>query len=158
MRSRDGCAYWPLVDGHAPRVVILLPRNDPRAARLRRGRVARCPPLVLDLSKQRLVAFSCRGRSFCPSCEKKQQILWAEWLREKLLAPVPHRHVVLTIPRLLRPLLRRRRDLLLDLSQAGAEALTAALRGVLGPNVRPGIVIPSPPRETCSSGTLTSTS
>jgi len=25
-----------------------------------------------------LVAFSCRGRSFCPSCEKKRQIVWAE--------------------------------------------------------------------------------
>ena len=45
--------------------------------------------------------FSCRGRSFCPSCEKKKQLLWAEWLREELLAPVPHRHVVLTIPRVL---------------------------------------------------------
>jgi hypothetical protein len=29
-----------------------------------------------------LVAFSCRGRSFCPSCEKKRQLLWAEWLCE----------------------------------------------------------------------------
>jgi hypothetical protein len=28
-----------------------------------------------------LVAFSCRGRSFCSSCEKKKQLLWAEWLR-----------------------------------------------------------------------------
>jgi len=26
--------------------------------------------------------------------------LWAEWLRKELLVPVPHRHVVLTIPRL----------------------------------------------------------
>jgi hypothetical protein len=52
-----------------------------------------------------LLPFSCRGRSFCPSCEKKRQLLWAEWLREQLLVPVPHRHVVLTMPRLLRPLL-----------------------------------------------------
>jgi hypothetical protein len=56
----------------------------------------------------REVAFSCRGRSFCPSCEKKKQLLWAEWLRGQLLAPVSHRHVVLTIPRPLRPLFRRR--------------------------------------------------
>jgi len=32
-----------------------------------------------------LVAFSCRGRSFCPSCEKKRQILWAEWLCQEVL-------------------------------------------------------------------------
>ena len=31
-----------------------------------------------------LVAFSCRGRSFCPSCEKKKQLLWGQWLREEL--------------------------------------------------------------------------
>jgi hypothetical protein len=43
-----------------------------------------------------LCPFSCRGRSFCPSCEKKRSILWAEWLREEVLEPVPHRHVVLT--------------------------------------------------------------
>jgi hypothetical protein len=62
-----------------------------------------------------LVAFSCRGRSFCPSCEKKRQILWAEWLCEEVLAKTAHRHVVLTIPRLLRPLFRRRRELLTEL-------------------------------------------
>jgi hypothetical protein len=35
-----------------------------------------------------LVPFSCRGRSFCTSCEKKRQLLWAEWLQSELLAPV----------------------------------------------------------------------
>jgi hypothetical protein len=69
-----------------------------------------------------LVALSCRGRSLCPSCEKKKQVLWAEWLREELLAPVAHRHIVLTIPRRLRPLFRRRRELLTQLARAGAEA------------------------------------
>jgi hypothetical protein len=88
-----------------------------------------------------LVPFSCRGRSFCPSCEKKKQLLWAEWLREKLLAPVLHRHVVLTMPRLLRPLFRRRRELLGELSQAGAEAVAQATRAGLGEDVRPGIVV-----------------
>jgi len=34
-----------------------------------------------------LVAFSRRGRSFCPSCEKKKQLLWAEWLREQVFRP-----------------------------------------------------------------------
>ena len=44
-----------------------------------------------------LCPFSCRGRSFCPSCEKKKQLLWAEWLQKEVLEPVPHRHVVLTV-------------------------------------------------------------
>jgi hypothetical protein len=88
-----------------------------------------------------LVAFSCRGRSFCPSCEKKKQLLWAEWLREELLAPVPHRHVVLTIPRLLRPLFRRRRDLLTELGRAAAEATAELVRGAAATDARPGTVV-----------------
>ena len=62
-----------------------------------------------------LVDFSCRGRSFCPSCEKKSQPLWAEWPCKEVLAPVSHRHVALTIPRLLRPPSRRHRELLSEL-------------------------------------------
>jgi hypothetical protein len=88
-----------------------------------------------------LVAFSCRGRSFCPSCEKKRQLLWAEWLCEEVLARVAHRHVVLTIPRLLRPLLRRRRELLTELGRAAAEAVSELVRRSLGDDARPGVVV-----------------
>jgi hypothetical protein len=88
-----------------------------------------------------LVAFSCRGRSFCPSCEKKKQLLWAEWLREEVLAAVAHRHVVLTIPRLLHPLFRRRRALLKELARAGAEAVQELVRLGCGSDARPGIVV-----------------
>ena len=88
-----------------------------------------------------LVAFSCRGRSFCPSCEKKKQLLWAEWLREELLGEVAHRHVVLTIPRLLRPLFRRRRELLTELGRAAAEAVSELVRRGVGGDARPGIVV-----------------
>jgi Transposase zinc-binding domain/Putative transposase len=89
-----------------------------------------------------LVAFSCRGRSFCPSCEKKKQLLWAEWLREEVLLGVAHRHVVLTIPRLLRPLFRRRRELLGELARAGAEAVKELVCDASGEaDARPGIVV-----------------
>jgi hypothetical protein len=88
-----------------------------------------------------LCPFSCRGRNFCPSCEKKKQLLWAEWLQNEVLAPVPHRHLVLTIPRLLRGIFRKRRELLLDLSQCAAEALAEYMRRNLGAHTRPGIVV-----------------
>jgi Transposase zinc-binding domain len=88
-----------------------------------------------------LCPFSCRGRSFCPSCEKKRQLLWAEWLQKEVLAPVPHRHVVLTMPRLLRGIFRKRRELLLDLSQCAAEAVAEYVRRRLGQDGRPGIVV-----------------
>ena len=98
-----------------------------------------------------LVAFSCHGRSFCPSCERKKQLLWAEWLRDDLLASVPHRHMVLTIPRLLRPLLRRRRDLLTELARAGAEATVELVRVRPEATSAPASLPRSPPRETSCS-------
>ena len=54
--------------------------------------------------------FSCRGRSFCPSCEKKRSLLRAEWLREEVLEAVAR-------------VFLKRRELLLDLAQSGAEAI-----------------------------------
>ena len=85
--------------------------------------------------------FSCRTRNLCPSCEKKRSLLWAEWLQQEVLEAVPHRHLVLTMPRLLRPTFRRRRELLLDLAQCGAESVAECLRRELGREVRPGIVV-----------------
>jgi hypothetical protein len=67
--------------------------------------------------------------------------LWAEWLREELLAPVAHRHVVLTVPRLLRPLFRRRRELLVELARAAAEASVELLRRATGEDLRSGLVV-----------------
>jgi hypothetical protein len=68
--------------------------------------------------------------------------LWAEWLREDVLMPVAHRHVVLTIPPLLRPLFRRRRELLAELARAGAEAVKELLRHASDEgDARPGIVV-----------------
>jgi hypothetical protein len=49
--------------------------------------------------------------------------------------------VVLTIPRLLRPLLCRRRDLLVELARAGAEATRELVRCTAGPDLRPGLVV-----------------
>jgi hypothetical protein len=91
--------------------------------------------------KSYLIPYSCRGRSFCPSCEKKRSLLWAEWLKQEVLEVVPHRHVVVTIPRLLRPLFRRRRELLRDLAQCASDALGAHVQEVLGRDVRPGTVV-----------------
>jgi hypothetical protein len=45
------------------------------------------------------------------------------------------------MPRLLRGIFRKRRELLLDLSQCGAEALAEYMRTPVGPQTRPGIVV-----------------
>ena len=59
----------------------------------------RCPECRAEF----LVAFRCKGRQFCPSCHARRLAEWSLWLDERLLAPVPHRQVVLTLPKRLRP-------------------------------------------------------
>ena len=58
----------------------------------------RCAACALEC----LLAFSCKCRYFCPSCHAKRLAIWTQWLDTTLPAPVPHRQVVLTIPKRLR--------------------------------------------------------
>jgi Transposase zinc-binding domain len=57
----------------------------------------RCP----DCRSEHLLMFSCKTRGFCPSCHAKRREEWGQWVREILLLDVPHRQVVLTIPKTL---------------------------------------------------------
>ncbi len=74
---------------------------------------------------------SCQTRNFCPSCQQKRAELLAEKLREEVLASVPHRHAIFTIPKALRRLFLRERRLLGLLPRCAAEALTRCWRAVL---------------------------
>ena len=48
---------------------------------------------------EHLIAFSCQTRNFCPSCQVKRAALFGEFLTQRVLLQVPHRHVVFTIPK-----------------------------------------------------------
>jgi ribosomal protein S27E len=74
----------------------------------------RCP----DCHAEHLLTFSCKTRGFCPSCHAKRLEEWGEWVRETLLLDVPHRQVVLTIPKTLRIFFKFRRKLLGELCRA----------------------------------------
>ncbi|MFQ5938373.1 MAG: transposase, partial [Acidiferrobacterales bacterium] len=50
-----------------------------------------------------LLAFSCKTRGLCPSCHQKRMFAHGEWVEAYVLAPVPHRQYVFTLPKLLRP-------------------------------------------------------
>jgi transposase-like protein len=58
-----------------------------------------------------ILAFSCKARYFCPSCHQQRVLAYGEWVESNVLAPVPHRQYVFTLPRLLRPISARRRVL-----------------------------------------------
>ncbi len=80
-----------------------------------------------------LLAFSCKARYFCPSCHAKRMAVWTLWLEDSLLvAGVPHRQVVLTIPKRLRPWCLYRRTLLGDLARVAARTVTTAVRALTG--------------------------
>ncbi len=96
----------------------------------------RCP----DCRHEYLLAFSCKERCFCPSCHAKRQAAFGEFVTEEILEPVPHRHVVISLPRRLRPFFRARKRLtrlarlayetIKDLFQAAAGTRTAVPGGV----------------------------
>jgi len=74
----------------------------------------RCP----DCKEEFFVAFSCRQRSCCPSCDQKRSLLLAHRLKDEVLAKVPHRQWVFTIPKRLRVYFRYDRKLLGKLCRA----------------------------------------
>ena len=54
-----------------------------------------------------LLAFSCKARYFCPSCHQKRVLAYGDWVEQNVLAAVPHRQYVFTVPRMLRPIFSR---------------------------------------------------
>jgi hypothetical protein len=87
-----------------------------------------------------LLAFSCKARYFCPSCHQKRVLLYGEWVEENVLAPVPHRQYVFTMPRLLRPIFARRREWLGELCRIAARLLAEAYDEAL-PGARPALIL-----------------
>ena len=97
----------------------------------------RCP----DCHHEMFVAFSCKQRCTCPSCHQKRALLTAIHVAEEVCAPVPHRQVVLTIPKRLRVHTRFDRRLLGKLAHCGWNCIRSQVRRLLGrEDVVPGMV------------------
>jgi hypothetical protein len=98
----------------------------------------RCP----KCRAEHLLAFSCRTRNFCSSCQAKRSVLFAEKLTSEILAPVPHRHWTFSIPRVLRGLFERDRKLMGLLSQTAYAAIRKTFQALFDrDDVRPGCVV-----------------
>ncbi len=111
----------------------------------------RCP----ECGHERLLAFSCKCRGFCPSCQARRAEEWALWLFEERLERVPHHHLVFTIPKMLRAYFRFDRSLLNDLSRAAHRAVLTYCQGLLAEGVRPGLSSPGRPSGKVSGSILT---
>ena len=116
-RHAERTSLYQLFEGHFDRYALEYDeRFEPRYGPLRRvvrrvveeylecGRPEggfariRCP----SCRGEHLLAFSCQTRNFCPSCQAKRAALFAEHLVEDVLFYVPHRHVVFTVPKVVR--------------------------------------------------------
>lgn len=64
-----------------------------------------------ECSHSELLAFSCKRRGLCPSCDTKRAHLFAENLTQQVLSTHPHRHLVFSLPKRLRVYFRYDRTL-----------------------------------------------
>jgi len=97
----------------------------------------RCPACGHDF----FVAFSCKTRFFCPSCAEKRTLIWSAWVKAHVLKNVAHRQWVFTIPKALRKLFTRDRQLLGELAQCASETILELYQAVFpDPQFRPGII------------------
>ena len=69
-----------------------------------------------DCGTECLLAFSCKSR-LCTSCMTKSMLEFEEFVIEKVLRRVPHRHIVFAIPKAVRGAFMRDRDALNELSR-----------------------------------------
>ena len=166
-RSASGAPYTPRRPEASPLYQVLAdhfaglervheerfePTHGPlrAAARTAVGRFLDCGLLEHGFARVRcsqchaefLVAFRCKGRHFCPSCHARRLAEWSLWLDEQLLAHVPHRQIVFTCPKRLRPFFRLDRRRLGMLSRVAYRTLLAYHRAALGArDVAPGVIV-----------------
>ena len=69
--------------------------------------MARCE----SCSHSELIAFSCKKRGICPSCDAKRAVIFAEHLYQNVLPHYPTSHIVFTIPKRLRVFFKYNRKL-----------------------------------------------
>jgi len=84
----------------------------------------RCPDCGFD----RLVAFSCKGRGFCPSCYGRHMAQGAAHLVDHVIPQVPMRHWVLSLPPPLRYMLAYDKSLCSEVLAAFIKSVTNWLR------------------------------
>ena len=96
-----------------------------------------CP----DCGHEKLLAFTCKRRHFCPACHQRRVRSTSSWIAACVCHDVPHRQFVFTIPRVLRGIFRKRRHLLTHLFHIATSSLQHAFRAQLDlPDGRIGAV------------------
>ncbi|MBI4624704.1 MAG: transposase zinc-binding domain-containing protein, partial [Verrucomicrobia bacterium] len=119
-RQPRASRVWQVLHDHADKLPALHPETAAAiAAFLECGDLHAgftrllCP----DCGHEFLLAFTCKQRGLCASCHQGRTLIGAAFIADELCAAVPHRHVVLTVPRLIRTVFPANR-VLLDAGEA----------------------------------------
>ncbi|MCJ7796826.1 MAG: transposase, partial [Thermoleophilia bacterium] len=94
---------------------------------------ARCD----DCGHERLIAFSCKGRGVCPSCNARRMAEVAAHMTDHVLPHLPVRQWVLSLPKRLRPFLHYNPEVAGSVLSVFLRALRSTLRHV-SPTAPPG--------------------
>ena len=98
-----------------------------------------------DCGHEYLLPFSCKRRHFCPSCHERRVVEFGEFCVSEVLADVPHRQWVFSIPKMLRPWFMRDRRLLGEMCSIVWKLLSrfivASTDNEGATNARPGAVM-----------------
>ena len=86
-----------------------------------------CP----DCGHEKLLAFTCKTRHFCPSCHQRRVRSVGDWIAHEVCFEVPHRQFVFTMPKPLRGIFRKRRKLLDHVFRVSIECLRDWMRARL---------------------------
>jgi hypothetical protein len=81
-----------------------------------------------DCGQERLLAFSCKGRGVCPSCNARRMAEVAAHLTDQVLPHLPVRQWVLSLPKQLRPFLHGSPEVASSVLAVFIRALRATLR------------------------------
>ena len=81
-----------------------------------------------DCGHDRLLAFSCKGRGVCPSCNARRMAEVAAHLTDEVIPHLPVRQWVLSVPKRLRPFLHQTPEVASGVLAIFLRALSSALR------------------------------
>ncbi|MCA9375289.1 transposase [Candidatus Dojkabacteria bacterium] len=93
-----------------------------------------------DCAHSTLLAFSCKKRGLCPSCAGKRAVIFAEHLNSNILKPLSYRHMVFSIPKILRPYFKFNRKHLDLLFKASWDTIRNMFNEIL-PDGNPGAIL-----------------
>ncbi|MGB0335005.1 MAG: IS91 family transposase, partial [Opitutales bacterium] len=95
-----------------------------------------------DCGHHYLLPFTCKRRGRCPSCHQRRALDTATFIRDEVCLPVPHRHWVFTLPRVLRNVFRKDPHRLTELCHLVTHTLQDWLREQAAlPDGRAGMVL-----------------